>query len=70
MATDILYRGTRPVKWRYFHCVTCGTVFRDDTNRCDASVIQCPVCGEYCSDISYDEALRYVPSGQCIPFVI
>lgn len=72
MATEVLYHGRKPTEWRYYHCYICDTVWRDDCNNDGALhvIMQCPVCGISCSDISKDEALTHVPSGQCIPFVI
>lgn len=58
MATEVLYHGRKPTEWRYYHCISCGTVWRDD---CDSGalhvIMQCPVCKISCSDIVRDEAV-------------
>lgn len=68
MATEVLYHGRKPTEWRYYHCISCGTVWRDDYDGGGALyvIMQCPVCKISCSDIPKDEALGYVPSGQCL----
>jgi len=68
MAVEILYQGRKPGEWRYFHCGMCGTVWRDgcDINGATYIIMSCPTCGVSCADISREEALGYVPSGQCL----
>lgn len=68
MATEVLYHGRKPTEWRYFHCINCGTVWRDDFDGDGALrvMMPCPVCNIGCSDIPKNDALGYIPSGQCI----
>lgn len=68
MAIEILYRGRRPTIWRYYYCEDCGTVWRDSSYNPSHNpvIMQCPICGIFCEDITHDEALTHVPSGQCL----